>query len=85
MDDTNRESLNMIGVCCSTCSYLVVFDGLRKGFHLNSLIQLIFMQQVNEVIQWALMEAHFRVKRSHSFENLHAAGVQSPRNQETGE
>lgn len=64
--------------------YLVVLDGLSQGFHLNSLIQLVFMQQVNEIIQRALMEAHFRVECSHALKNLHAAAIQSPRTRTDG-
>lgn len=36
------------------------------------------MQQVDEVIQRALMEAHFGVERTHALENLHTTGVQRP-------
>lgn len=36
------------------------------------------MQQVNEIIQRALVEAHFRMQRPHTLENVHAAGLQSP-------
>lgn len=58
--------------------YLIVFDSLGQGFHLNSLIKLVFMQQVYEVIQRALMEAHFRVQCTHALKNLHTASTQSP-------
>lgn len=57
--------------------YLVVLDGLSQRFHLHSLIKLIFMQQVDEIIQRAFMKAHFRVERTHALKNLHTTGVQS--------
>lgn len=36
------------------------------------------MQQIDEIIQGAFMEAHFRVKCSHPLKDLHAAAVKSP-------
>lgn len=58
--------------------YLIVLDGLSQRFHLHSLIELIFMQQVNEIIQRALMEAHLRVQGTHALKSVHATGIQSP-------
>lgn len=58
--------------------YLIVLDGLCQRFHLNRLIQLVFMQQVNEIIQGALMEAHLWVECPHTLQNLHSARAQSP-------
>lgn len=37
------------------------------------------MQQVDEIIQRALMEAHLRVECTHALKNFNAAGIQSPR------
>lgn len=39
------------------------------------------MQQVDEIVQRALVEAHFRVECPHALKDLHAAGIQSPTNQ----
>lgn len=66
-----------INIFLSFC-YLIVLDGLGQRLHLHRLVQLVFMQQVNEVIQRALVEAHFRMQRPHTLENVHAAGFQSP-------
>lgn len=42
------------------------------------------MQQVDEIIQRALMEAHFRVQCTHALKNLHVTGIQSPEGEESG-
>lgn len=58
--------------------YLIVLNGLRQRLHLHSLVQLVFMQQVNKIIQRALVEAHFRMQGAHTLKNFHATGLQSP-------
>lgn len=62
----------------SSLCYLVVLDGLCQGLHLHCFVQLVFVQQVDEIVQRALVEAHFRMQRSHALENVHAAALQSP-------
>lgn len=58
--------------------YLIVLDGLGQRLHLHSLIQLVFMQQVDEMVQRALVEAHFRMQCAHTLEDIHTTGIQSP-------
>lgn len=58
--------------------YLIVLDGLSQRLNLHSLIQLVFMQQVDEIVQRALVEAHFRMQCAHTLEDIHTTGVQSP-------
>lgn len=66
-------------VMISSSCYLIVLDRFSQWFHLNSLIQLVFKQQVNEIIQGTLVKDHFRVKCAHPFEDLNTARVQSSR------
>lgn len=63
-------------------TYLVILDGFSQRFHLHSLIQLIFVQQVDEIIQRALVEAHLRVEGTHALKDVHPAAIQSPVNRE---
>lgn len=58
--------------------YLIVLDGLSQRLHLHSLIQLVFMQQVDEIVQRALVEAHFRMQCAHTLEDINTTGIQSP-------
>lgn len=62
--------------------YLVVLDGLSQRLHLHSFIQLVFMQQVDEIVQRALVEAHFRMQCAHTLEDIHTTGIQSPMGEE---
>lgn len=41
------------------------------------------MQQVDEIIQRAFVEAHLRVEGTHALKNIHTASIQSPANRET--
>lgn len=63
----------------SVFCHLIVLDGLSQRFHLHGFIELIFMQQVNEIIQRALMEAHLRVQGTHALKSVHTTGIQSPK------
>lgn len=41
------------------------------------------MQQVDEIIQRAFVEAHLGVEGTHALKNIHAASIQSPANTDT--
>lgn len=59
-------------------AHLVVFDGFGERLHLHRLVQLIFMKQIDEEVQRALVNAHLRVQRPHALVHLHPALTQSP-------
>lgn len=62
---------------------LIVFDSLGQRLHVDRLVQLVFVQQVDEEIQGTLMDAHLRVQRADLLVDLHAALSQrSEREQE---
>lgn len=41
---------------------LVVLDGLGERLHVYGLIQLVFVQQVNQEVQGTFVHAHLRVQ-----------------------
>lgn len=57
---------------------LIVFDSLGQRLHVDRLVQLVFVQQVDEEIQGTLMDAHLRVQRADLLVDLHAALSQRP-------
>lgn len=58
--------------------YLIVFNGLGERLHVDRLVQLVFVQQVDEEIQRAFMDAHLRVQRADLLIDLHTTLSQSP-------
>ncbi len=60
------------------CVYLIVFNGLGERLHVDRLVQLVFVQQVDEEIQRTFMDAHLRVQRANFLIDIHTALSQSP-------
>lgn len=52
---------------------LIVFNGLGQRLHVDRLVQLVFVQQIDEEIQGSLVDAHLRVQRADLLVDLHAA------------
>lgn len=59
------------------CAYLIIFNSLGERLHVDRLIQLVFVQQVNEEIQGSFVDAHLRIQRADLLIDLHAALSQS--------
>lgn len=57
--------------------HLIVLNGLGEWLHIDRLIQLVFVQQVDEEVQGAFMNAHLRVQRAHLLVDLYTALRQS--------
>lgn len=75
---TNVSHSTKFGSVWGGSVYLVVLDGLGERLHVDRLIQLVFVQQVDQEVQGALVHAHLRVQRAHLFVDIHAALRQSP-------
>jgi len=63
-------------VCVCVCVYLVVLDGPGQGLHIDRLVQLVLVQQVDEQVQRALVNTHLRVQSPHPLIHLHTAAAQ---------
>lgn len=73
--DDGRIS-GQFGTKASNGRHLVVLDGLGERLHLDRLVQLVLVQQLDEEVQRALVDAHLRVQRAHLLVRLHAALAQ---------
>lgn len=60
------------------CVYLIVFNGLGERLHVDRLIQLVFVQQVDEEVQRTLVDAHLRVQRADLLIDINRTLIQSP-------
>lgn len=58
-------------------SHLIVFDGLCEQLHVDRLVQLVFVQHVDEEVQRSFMNAHLWIQRAHLLVDLHTALTQS--------
>lgn len=57
---------------------LIVFNSLGQRLHVDGLVQLVFVQQVDEEIQGTLVDAHLGIQSADLLVDLHAALGQSP-------
>lgn len=55
------------------CPHLIVLDGLGERLHVDGLIQLVLMQQLDEEVQRALVGAHLGVQAAHLLVHIHTA------------
>lgn len=60
------------------CTHLVVLDGFGQRLHVDRLVQLVLVQQLDQEVQGALVNAHLGVQHPHLLVHLHAALVQGP-------
>lgn len=58
--------------------HLIVLDGFGQGLHVDRLVQLVLVQQLNQEVQGALVHAQLRVQRPNLLVDVHAALVQGP-------
>lgn len=59
------------------CVYLIVFNGLGEWLHVDCLVQLVFVQQVDKEVQRSLVDAHLRIQRADLLIDVHTALSQS--------
>lgn len=60
---------------------LVVLDGLGERLDIDSLVQLVLVQQFNEEVQGALMGTHLGVEAAHLLVHVHIALRECARDQ----
>jgi len=59
-------------------THLVVLDGFGQRLHVDRLVQLVLVQQLDQEVQRALVDAHLGVQHPHLLVHLHTALVQGP-------